>query len=63
MLPDLPLNTIASGATGNVPTMIGTTADEMTLFLALDLGVGEIDGGGATRAGKLATCSATGPTR
>jgi para-nitrobenzyl esterase len=44
VLPDLPLETIASGATGNVTTMIGTTADEMTLFLALDLGVGEFDG-------------------
>ena len=31
VLPDLPLKTIASGATGNVPTMIGTTLDEMTL--------------------------------
>jgi para-nitrobenzyl esterase len=44
VLPDLPLETISSGKTGNVTTMIGTTADEMTLFLALDLGVGEIDG-------------------
>jgi para-nitrobenzyl esterase len=44
VLPDLPLKTIASGATGNVPTMIGTTLDEMTLFLALELGVGELDG-------------------
>jgi para-nitrobenzyl esterase len=46
VLPDLPLNTIASGATGNVTTMIGTTADEMTLFLALELGVGQIDDAG-----------------
>ena len=44
VLPDVPLRTIASGATGNVPTMIGTTLDEMTLFLALELGVGELDG-------------------
>jgi para-nitrobenzyl esterase len=43
VLPDVPLKTIASGATGDVPTMIGTTADEMTLFLGLDLGVGQID--------------------
>jgi para-nitrobenzyl esterase len=43
VLPDLPLKTIASGATGDVPTMIGTTADEMTLFLGLNLGVGQID--------------------
>lgn len=43
VLPDLPLKTIASGATGDVPTMIGTTADEMTLFLSLQLGVGQID--------------------
>ncbi|MGZ8804973.1 MAG: carboxylesterase/lipase family protein, partial [Microbacterium sp.] len=44
VLTDLPLKTIASGATGNVPLMIGTTLDEMTLFTALDLGVGELDG-------------------
>jgi para-nitrobenzyl esterase len=44
VLPDLPLRTIAAGTTGAVPTMVGTTLDEMTLFLALDLGVGEIDG-------------------
>ncbi|MGZ4691171.1 MAG: carboxylesterase/lipase family protein [Acidimicrobiia bacterium] len=44
VLPDLPLTTIASGATGNVTTVVGTTADEMTLFLALDLGVAELDG-------------------
>jgi carboxylesterase type B len=43
VLPDLPLKTIASGATGDVPTMIGTTADEMTLFLSLQLGVGQLD--------------------
>jgi para-nitrobenzyl esterase len=49
VLPDLPLNTIASGATGNVPTMVGTTADEMTLFLALDLGVGTMDAAGLER--------------
>jgi para-nitrobenzyl esterase len=44
VLPDLPLKTIATGATGGVPTIIGTTRDEMTLFLALELGVGELDG-------------------
>jgi para-nitrobenzyl esterase len=49
VLPDLPLKTIASGATGNVPTMIGTTLDEMTLFLALELGVGELDGAALNR--------------
>jgi para-nitrobenzyl esterase len=43
VLPDVPLRTIASGATGDVPTVIGTTADEMRLFLGLDLGVGQID--------------------
>jgi para-nitrobenzyl esterase len=43
VLERLPLQTIASGATGAVPTMVGTTADEMTLFLALELGVGSID--------------------
>jgi carboxylesterase type B len=49
VLPDLPLHTVASGATGAVPTMIGTTRDEMTLFLSLDLRVGEIDAGGLNR--------------
>ncbi len=49
VLPELPLRTIASGATGNVPTMIGTTRDEMTLFLALELGVGELDGAALNR--------------
>ncbi len=43
VLPALPLATIASGTTGGVTTMVGTTADEMTLFLALELGVGSID--------------------
>ncbi len=43
LVPELPLQTIASGTTGNVATMVGTTADEMTLFLALELGVGSID--------------------
>jgi para-nitrobenzyl esterase len=49
VLPDVPLKTIASGATGNVPTMIGTTLDEMTLFLSLELGVGELDGAALNR--------------
>jgi para-nitrobenzyl esterase len=48
-LPDLPLHTVRSGATGAVPTMIGTTRDEMTLFLSLDLRVGEIDAAGLHR--------------
>jgi para-nitrobenzyl esterase len=43
VLTDLPIHTIASGATGAVPTMIGTTLDEMTMFLALDLRIGEVD--------------------
>ncbi len=49
VLPDVPLETIASGATGDVPLMIGTTLDEMTLFLALELGVGELDGDALNR--------------
>ncbi len=49
ILPDVPLRTIASGATGNVPLMVGTTLDEMTLFIALDLGVGELDGAALNR--------------
>src|SRR5262249_1799206 len=49
ILPELPVRTIASGATGDVPTMVGTTLDEMTLFLALTLGVGEFDGAALNR--------------
>jgi len=35
LLPDVPLHTIASGRTGGVPTLVGTTGDEMALFLAI----------------------------
>ena len=43
VLTELPLAAIAAGKTGDVPVMVGTTADEMTLFHVFDLGVGEID--------------------
>jgi para-nitrobenzyl esterase len=49
VLTDVPLHTIASGATGAVPTMVGTTLDEMTLFLALDLKIGEVDSAALNR--------------
>lgn len=45
-VPDVPLRTIAAGKTGGVPTLIGTTRDEMTLFLALDPKLGELDDDG-----------------
>ena len=43
VLTESPLAAIAAGKTGDVPVMVGTTADEMTLFHVFDLGVGEID--------------------
>jgi para-nitrobenzyl esterase len=43
VLPERPVDAVAHGL-GAVPTMIGTTKDEMTLFTVLDLGLGEIDG-------------------
>ena len=41
-IPELPLRAVRNGL-GRVPTLIGTTQDEMTLFTVLDLGVGEIN--------------------
>ncbi len=41
-LPQLPIDAVRAGL-GAVPTLIGTTQDEMTLFTVLDLGVGEIN--------------------
>ena len=43
VLPERPIDAVAGGL-GAVPTLIGTTKDEMTLFTQLDLGLGEIDG-------------------
>jgi para-nitrobenzyl esterase len=43
-----PVDAVRDGL-GAVPTIIGTTKDEMTLFTALDLGVGEIDGAAVAR--------------
>lgn len=43
VLPANPLDTIASGATGNVPILIGTNLDETTLFLVLDPTLGALD--------------------
>jgi len=43
VLPEPPLAAIAAGKTGDVPVMMGTTADEMTLFHVFDLGIGEMD--------------------
>jgi para-nitrobenzyl esterase len=42
-LPRLPLDAVASGESGNVPLMIGTTAHEMTLFLVLDPSLANVD--------------------
>ena len=41
-LPRLPIDAIRAGL-GAVPSLIGTTQDEMTLFTVLDLGFGEIN--------------------
>jgi para-nitrobenzyl esterase len=48
-LPRRPVDAVRDGL-GAVPTMIGTTKDEMTLFTVLDLGIGEIDGDAVGRA-------------
>lgn len=42
VLPRRPVDAVADGL-GSVPTLIGTNLDEMTLFTAFDLGLGEID--------------------
>ncbi|MCC6340430.1 MAG: carboxylesterase/lipase family protein [Acidimicrobiia bacterium] len=44
VLPDNPLRAVRDGKRGNVPTLVGTTLDEMTLFLVLDLRIGDLDG-------------------
>ena len=49
VLPVRPIDAVRDGL-GAVPTMIGTTKDEMTLFTVLDLGIGEIDGDAVNRA-------------
>ncbi len=49
VLPERPIDAVAAGL-GSVPTMIGTTKDEMTLFTVLDLGLGELDGAAVNRA-------------
>lgn len=43
-LPNMPQQSIAAGVTGDVTTLIGTTHDEMTLFLLMDLGAADPDG-------------------
>ncbi|MGZ6885567.1 MAG: carboxylesterase/lipase family protein [Acidimicrobiia bacterium] len=48
-LPKRPIDSVREGL-GAVPTVIGTTKDEMTLFTALDLGIGELDGDAVNRA-------------
>ncbi len=46
VLPTAPLEAVASGATGNVPILIGTNLDETTLFLVLDPSLGDLDEAG-----------------
>ncbi|MGZ8753234.1 MAG: carboxylesterase/lipase family protein [Acidimicrobiia bacterium] len=46
VLPAVPLDTIASGATGDVPILIGTNLDETTLVLVLDPTLGDLDEAG-----------------
>lgn len=49
LLPERPLDALASGPVGDVPLLTGTTKDEMTLFLTLDLGSAEPDPGAVQR--------------
>jgi para-nitrobenzyl esterase len=49
VLPARPVDAVRDGL-GAVPTLIGTTKDEMTLFTVLDLGLGELDGDAVSRA-------------
>lgn len=49
VLPENPLRAVGGGRRGNVPTLAGTTLDEMTLFLVLDLRIGDLDGAGITK--------------
>jgi carboxylesterase type B len=49
VLPQRPVDAVRDGL-GAVPTLIGTTKDEMTLFTVLDLGIGEIDGDAVNKA-------------
>ena len=49
VLPTRPVDAVRDGL-GAVPTLIGTTKDEMTLFTVLDLGLGELDGDAVSRA-------------
>ncbi|HZJ28290.1 MAG TPA: carboxylesterase/lipase family protein [Acidimicrobiia bacterium] len=46
VLAEPPLDAMRSGACGNVPVLVGTNRDEMTLFLILDPTLGELDGSG-----------------
>jgi para-nitrobenzyl esterase len=44
VLPRPPLDAVESGACGDVPVLVGTNRDEMTLFLIIEPGLGELDG-------------------
>ena len=52
VFPAPPLDSIASGATGNVPILIGTNLDETTLFLVLDPTLGDLDEAGLVERGR-----------
>ncbi len=45
-LPASPLDAVAAGREGDVPTLVGTTRDETTLFFLLDKEVAELDEAG-----------------
>jgi para-nitrobenzyl esterase len=53
VFPASPLDSIASGATGNVPILIGTNLDETTLFLVLDPSLGDLDEAGLVERGRV----------
>ncbi len=49
VLSENPLRAVRDGRRGNVPTLAGTTLDEMTLFLVLDLRIGDLDAAGVAK--------------
>lgn len=54
VLRQAPLDTIAAGACGNVPVLVGTNRDEMTLFLIMDPALGQLDRAGlVSRAARI----------
>jgi len=49
VLPQLPIDTIASGSVDNIPILVGTNLDEAKLFAAMLLGTDKLDEAGLLR--------------